>query len=175
MTIKIAGIGSRKTPKEICAAMFEVGTWCNINNITVRSGHADGADWAFESGAQERCIAYIPWEGFNYKLVSKAAVVVPDFTKGLMELAELYHPAWGRLSYGAKKLIARNVSQVLGDDVKSPVDAIVCWTKDAKVVGGTGQALRIAKFYQIPIINMAKEEYNTGDKVIEELKIIAGA
>ena len=56
--------------------------------------------------------------------------------------------------------------------MKSPVNAIVCWTKDAKTVGGTGQALRIAEDYGLPVINMAMEEFNTADKVIEILKAL---
>lgn len=68
----IAGIGSRETPSTILDAMTFIGLWCRENNIWVRSGHAQGADWAFECGAQENCIAYLPWKGFNTELKSKA-------------------------------------------------------------------------------------------------------
>ena len=169
---KIAGIGSIQTPNEICAAMFKIGTWCAIQKIEVRSGHANGADWAFENGAGELCIAYLPWVGFNSQLKMCGNAIILDFTKEVMELAEKYHPSFNYLSPGAKKLIARNSFQVLGSDLKSPVNAIVCWTKDAKTVGGTGQALRIAEDYGLPVINMAMEEFNTADKVIEILKAL---
>jgi hypothetical protein len=62
------------------------------------------------------------------------------------------------LSYGAKKLMARNCHQVLGQDLKTPVDFIVCWTKNGNINGGTGQALRIAKKLNIPVYNLFFEE-----------------
>ena len=173
--MKIAGIGSRKTPQTICGAIFKIGTWCAVQKIEISSGHADGADWAFESGCGKFCTVYLPWPRFNSQLKMCGTPIVPGFTKEIMELSKKYHPSFDSLSAGAKKLIARDAFQVLGLDLKSPVDAIVCWTKDAKVVGGTGQALRIAKAYNIPVLNMASEEYNTADKVIAKLKEIAGA
>jgi hypothetical protein len=169
MTFTIAGIGSRETPKDILKEMKTVGEWCRINGITVRSGHADGADWAFESGAQDLCVAYIPWNGFNSHFISDATIVLPEYTKELMEIAEQFHPAWEKLTHGVKKLIARDGLQVLGSDLKTHVNAVVCWTKRAQVVGGTGQALRMAQTYNIPIINMAKEEFNTANKVVNKL------
>jgi hypothetical protein len=58
---------------------------------------------------------------------------------------------------GAKKLMARNMYQVLGQDLETPTSFIVCWTKDGKASGGTGQALRVAKKYNIPIFNLYNE------------------
>lgn len=175
MGFAIAGIGSRKISKTICAEMVKIGTWCNINNVTVFSGHANGSDYSFERGAQDKCIAYLPWPGFNSHLKSIATLVVPEFTPEAMALAEKYHPAWGRLSAGAKKLIARDGFQVLGPDLKTPVNAVVCFTDKGLVKGGTGQALRIAKDYGISILNMGLKEYDTADKVICKLIMIAGA
>lgn len=170
MTFTIAGIGSRETPKDILKEMKTIGEWCRISGITVRSGHADGADWAFESGAQDLCVAYVPWDGFNSHLDSDATVVIPKFTKEIMELAEQFHPAWNKLTYGVKKLIARDGLQVLGSDLMTPAKAIVCWTKHSQIVGGTGQALRIAQTYKIPIINMCQPEFATANQVIAKLK-----
>ena len=51
--------------------------------------------------------------------------------------------------------MARNAYCMLGPDLKSPVDFVLCWTPNAKVVGGTGQGLRIALDYNIPIFNLA--------------------
>jgi hypothetical protein len=170
MTFTIAGIGSRETPKDILKEMKTIGEWCRINGVTIRSGHADGADWAFESGAQDLCVAYIPWNGFNAHLVSDAEVVLPEFTKELMELAEQFHPAWDKLTHGVKKLIARDGVQVLGSDLRTPSNMIVCWTKGGKAVGGTGQALRIAEANHIHVVNMSFQIFNTADKVIREIK-----
>jgi hypothetical protein len=48
----------------------------------------------------------------------------------------------------------RNAQIVLGDDLKTPVDFVVCWTPDGKLTGGTAMALRIAFDYDIPIFNL---------------------
>jgi peptidoglycan/xylan/chitin deacetylase (PgdA/CDA1 family) len=75
-------------------------------------------------------------------------------------IAEKYHPAWTRCSPGAKKLHARNSHQILGKDLQTPCDFVVCWSDGS---GGTEQALRIAKDYNVPIYNF----YENG---LEELK-----
>ena len=66
-------------------------------------------------------------------------------------MAAEFHPAWDRCSRGARALHARNCHQVLGWDLKTPSEFILCWTKDGKASGGTGQAMRIAKAFNIPI------------------------
>jgi hypothetical protein len=71
--------------------------------------------------------------------------------------AEFYHPAWDSCSDYAKRLHARNGAILLDMNLRTPVDAIVCWTPGGRVTGGTGQALRIAAdpTYAIPVFNLA--------------------
>ena len=68
------------------------------------------------------------------------------------------------------KLMARNCYQVLGEDLKSPVDMIICWTPDGKAAGGTGQALRIANDNDIPVFNLF--DSNALDKLSRHLKLL---
>jgi hypothetical protein len=124
----------------------------------LRSGHAEGADQAFESGArlnEEDMEIYLPWAGFNNAPRNDPRYIVPEFTTELMMLAAHHHPAWDRLTPAAQKLMARNGCQVLGQDLATPADCIICWTKDGKWVGGTSQALRIAAAYNVPFFNLA--------------------
>jgi len=93
----------------------------------------------------------LPWRGFEG---SASTLIVKD--KRAFEIAEKYHPYWHNLSDGAKKLQARNSHQVLGADLNTPSDFIICWTKNGKGSGGTGQALRIAKAYDIPVFDAGK-------------------
>lgn len=53
------------------------------------------------------------------------------------------------------KLHARNCYQVLGADLRTPTQFVICWTPRGSGEGGTGQALRIAKAYNIPIFDLA--------------------
>jgi hypothetical protein len=73
-----------------------------------------------------------------------------------MLLASQFHPAWDRLSYGARMLHARNVHQVLGANILAPVFSsfVVCWTRDGLGGGGTGQAIRIAERYNVPVFDL---------------------
>ena len=50
--------------------------------------------------------------------------------------------------------MGRNSYQVLGYHLDSAVDFILCYTKNGKDVGGTSQAIRIARDYNIPIFNI---------------------
>lgn len=152
--MKIAGIGSRETPKRILNLMVDIGKFCNELKIPIYSGHADGADWAFELGAQESCITFLPWDGFNNHLSSKATQIVVKPTEELIKITKEFHPKPEALSSGSLNLMCRNACQVLGLDLKSPVDLVICWTKDGRASGGTGQALRIAEAHSIQIINL---------------------
>src|SRR3954464_5249194 len=104
-----AGIGSRKTPEDILELMFAIGARMGEAGHTLRSGHAPGADQAFERGCRHidgvREI-YLPWKSFEGGL-SDAALNEP--TELAMDVAAEYHPRWRYLKVGAKKLHARNV------------------------------------------------------------------
>ncbi len=71
-----------------------------------------------------------------------------------MSLAARLHPAWSRCSPAVRKLHARNAAVVLGPRLDRPVHAIVCWSPDGEIVGGTGMALRIAAEHGIPVLNL---------------------
>ena len=137
-----AGIGSRSTPKNILHLMRHVAKSLACRGYILRSGGARGADKAFESGC----------------LGKKEIFTAKDATYRSVYHAELFHPNWDRVSPYAKLLLARNSQIVLGENLDKPVEFVVCYTPDAQVVGGTGQALRVAKGYQIPIHNLGDPE-----------------
>lgn len=151
-----AGIGSRNTPKEVLDVFESIGKYLALQGFVLRSGGADGADRAFERGCKKRhgdCEIYLPWAGFNN---SRSNLIVRN--EKAFEIAKHYHPYWDNLKDGAKKLQARNSHQVLGADLKTPSEFIICYTKDGKGEGGTGQALRIAKDFGIPIFDAGAYE-----------------
>lgn len=159
-TYTYAGIGSRKTPDDVLKNMKILGTILGGSDTipksyTLRSGGAAGADTAFEIGCDASNGAkeiYLPWSGFNGKKSQYIGASPMAFN-----MTERFHPNWHALSPAAKKLMARNVYQVLGHDLKTPADFIVCWTPNGTITGGTGQALRMAKFFKIPVFNLANE------------------
>jgi hypothetical protein len=48
--------------------------------------------------------------------------------------------------------------QILGRWGDTPADFVVCWTKNGKASGGTGHALRIANYYNIPVFNLRNKD-----------------
>ena len=155
--IYYAGIGSRQTPPEILDCMRVIGYVLAKSGLVLRSGAAEGADAAFEKGcdaAGGKKEIYLPWNAFNGKIIDGTSIL--PFTKEAMELASHIHPAWANLSEGGKRLHSRNCHQVLGKDVLSLTALsrfVICWTAGT---GGTEQALRLARQYGVPIINLYK-------------------
>lgn len=153
-----AGIGSRNTPDSIEPYIEEITKYLNIAGYTLRSGGAPGADSTFEKYATIKEI-YLPWKNFNE---NKSGLFLNSMDQNLVQkakdIAKMYHPFWIHLSEAGKKLMTRNTFQILGIDLKTPVDFVVCWTQEGRMKGGTGQALRISKSLDIPIFNLYNNE-----------------
>lgn len=147
------GIGARATAPAICELMYELAKVLGERGFILRSGGAEGADTAFAQGA--RAVAgtrqiFLPWKNFNGVY---DGIVVPDNPK-ITAIASQYHPNWSNLSDPVKKLHSRNVPQVLGLDLETKSDFVVCYTPNGSGYGGTGQALRIARAYKIPVYDL---------------------
>lgn len=148
-----AGIGSRETPKSLKPTIEKIMNLLNKKVFILRSGGAPGADSFFEEySVPELREIYLPWKGFNDNKSELYSI-----TTEALEFASKYHPGWHNLSFGVKKLMARNCYQVLGLDLETPVEFVLCWTKDGKASGGTGQAMRIAVDKKIPIFNLRNQ------------------
>lgn len=150
-----AGIGSRKTPPEVLKIFVYISGYLAQKGFTLRSGRAPGADQAFEEGCDEydgKKEIYLPWRHFEG---SKSKLIVQD--SGAFKVAErFYHSDWNNLSSPVKKLMARNSHQILGWDLHSPSAFVLCWTKNGSGRGGTGQAIRIAERFAIPVFDAGK-------------------
>ncbi len=156
------GIGSRKTPKHVCAQMTEFAKEMSRLNITLRSGGAEGADEAFELGVDDpsKKEIYLPWRLFRqnpsklFRVCSRA-----------MALAKTLHPVYDYFRTPIKLLTSRNTYQVLGLDLETPSLFVLCYTPCGstteetitKASGGTAIAIRLACRRDIPVFNMFHE------------------
>lgn len=158
LPLSYAGIGSRETPPDVLASMRQIAGTLEAKGWLLHSGAAPGADSAFESGTSKREV-FLPWKGFEGR--SGAGYTVPSGqTKAKAEeIAAAHHPRWQYLTRGAKALHTRNVLQIHGKDLESPVSAVICWTKGGRGEGGTGQAIRIAKGMGIPVLDLGGTEF----------------
>jgi hypothetical protein len=176
-----AGIGSRRTPEHILDIMDMFAGEFADRGWKLRSGGAVGADTAFQQGVEQWAASrihygdsvnlrdyqeiFLPWNGFCGMQVNEHKGHLLEHNEKAFEIAKQYHPAWDKLSNQAKALMARNSMQVLGKFLDSPVKFVICWTPDGAIgkttkdTGGTGQAIRIAFAYDIPIFNLADEEH----------------
>lgn len=158
-----AGIGSRQTPPDIMEMMFEIADTLAKRNWILRSGHADGADLAFEKGCIEgegKKEIYLPWNGYNGHVENYEDYLTHSSLPAhqeAMKMAQNFHPNWSALTLGGRLLQARNSYQMLGQHMSliEKSDMVICWTKNGKRSGGTGQALRLAVHYDIPIFDLA--------------------
>lgn len=149
------GVGSRSTPPLIILLIRRISQYQKQSGFILRSGHAPGADQAFEYGANENCEIYLPWAKFEIEVEINGTAYY-DPTEQAMAMAEEFHPAWNKLGQGGQKLHARNCHQVLGYDLQSPSKELICWTRDGLTRGGTATAIKIADRYDIPVINLGK-------------------
>jgi hypothetical protein len=159
-----AGIGSRETPPEVLREMEALAQSCAMMGYTLRSGGADGADSAFETGCDLIAAGapkeiFLPWRGFN-----KNQSPLFEIPEKAFEISSQHHPRWQYLREPVRKLMARNAQQVLGKNLDTPVEFVICWTPDGctkgeertKDTGGTGQAIAIASAHNIPVFNMKR-------------------
>lgn len=155
-----AGIGSQATPEEVQQKEEVIAKRLAANGFMLYTGAAPGSDMAFIRGSGGKHVAFLPWAGFNkeefhgnWRLPEPAAFTI----------AAMVHPVWGELKASHKRLMARNSHQVLRENLATPVDFVLCWTKDGaesseqrtRDTGGTGQAIDLASRLGIPVINLA--------------------
>jgi hypothetical protein len=144
------GVGARDTPDDILKLMKSIAIFLKSLDFILRSGGAKGADSGFESGAGDQ----------------KEIFYAKDATQESINLAARYHPVFNKLPEYVQKLHGRNSFQVLGKDLKTPSNFLICWTKDGcknhktrcSKTGGTGTAISIASENNIGIYNLANQK-----------------
>lgn len=162
------GIGSRKTPTDICKFMTKIAFYLK-ENYTLRSGGAKGADTAFELGA-----------------VSNKEIYRPNLSnKEVEEFALSFHPLKEKVNTFkpyVRALHGRNAYQIVGLNYKDPVLSkfVLCWTPDGceshttrtMDTGGTGTAISIAHYYKVPILNLKNIEILSIDFILNWINSI---
>ena len=166
-----SGVGSRETPEFVCALMSEVAEYLEQKGYILRSGGAKGADQAFEDGVgyDINKEIWLPWHKFEGNL----SPLLPS--PKAFEIASKIHPVWPRLSKGAQALHARNCHQVLGKDLKTKSEFLICWTSTGKPNGGTATAIKLALNNSIPVLNLGKWDNEASMRdALEDFSILNG-
>lgn len=164
-----AGIGSRETPGPILSEMTKVARHLERSGYLLRSGGARGADTAFELGVTNMYNKQIYVAERNSVYTSNVFDELPiEIQRKTHKLVKSIYPAVTKRTEFVQKLHCRNAMILLGQNLESPVDFVVCWTEMSQEIGGTGVAVKIAREFDIPIINMF--QYYTAHKVFEAIR-----
>ncbi len=157
--MQYAGIGARKAPEHILKLMFDIAALLAIDGHILRTGAAVGSDQAFANGAN--AVAgpiklFIPWPSYEeawIHFLHNATVTSfnENFHRDAWDSVK-FHPKYDSLTQGVKRLHARNY--LIVEDCQ----LIICWTEGGAIVGGTGQALRLAQAKNIPMHNLGSTE-----------------
>ena len=172
-----AGIGATTAPAEARALMTAVATELAGQDFLLRSGAAQGSEEAFEAGAvaaQGQRRVYLPAEGLTTGPRRGAQPDAADGTfpipEGAYAFAAARHENWERLAENTRRQYARNAVEILGDDLATPADFVICWTRDGNDTGVTAQALEIAREHNIPVINLGAADAPAGvEEVMDQL------
>lgn len=152
------GVGSRNTPSDIQRLMTNIARQLRPLGFRLRSGHASGADQAFERGAGVDADIFLPWRTFE-KLVRIEGTSYIAPSRQAESIAALYYPIpWSIVKQSTQKLMARNVHQVLGCHLNQPSEFLICWTPGGDGGGGTGQAIRVARGYSVPVFDLGNDD-----------------
>ena len=151
MRPRIACIGTREIVSDERRMLEEIGAWLVSMGYIISTGNALGSDQAFARGGNSVNPAavelWLPWESYERAARVPGNVVHKSPQLWMHELSQLEHPAWDRLSQGARRLHARNAGIVKGC-------TLVVALPGLSRPGGTGQGMRLAKRLGIPVRNL---------------------
>lgn len=148
--MRYTGIGNRDITLSTAQTIADVATLLDTEDFVLRTGCARGSDYYFRTSSH------------NCEVYDVAACQSYENYKEAIEIAKMFHPYYKSLDSSSKKLHNRTSYQLLGRYLTEPSDFVLCYTRDGcengiqttKATGGSGQALRIACHYNIPVFNI---------------------
>lgn len=170
------GIGTTEPPAHVEQQIAAVCDIMASRGIGLRSGGAPGCDSLFAkyipTSMQE---IFLPWDGFNNLWAASGSHIIlpehidPTVSVRAEAMIDQYHPCPARLGPRARLFMRRNAHQPLGRCLTDKSVMVVCWAlgtvydfdssppRIKNVSGGTGQAVRIAHAYGIPVFNLSNK------------------
>jgi len=166
----VACVGSRALDPSALALLTAIGASLVTAGWIVHSGGAQGADQAFARGAAQALgatahapgglVIHLPWASYERAAADaavrqsggRALIDLQAFTPDERTTALQFHPAPDRLSPAGITLMTRNVRIVCPQGLTAdPVHLVIAYPSNRRGGGGTGQALRLAESFGIPI------------------------
>lgn len=188
MTLRVALIGSRELEQKevyfkdiplchnVCLRLAKLGVvftsgLCELGMDGIaQKAYSQAVDLGYAKEDQFEVYVSDQYNIRKSTLPRKHLAVVrnKDLIGETERLASEVHPAWDRCNEWARGMHSRNCHQIFGYDLKYPVDAVICWTPNGKIQGGTATAIKLALKANIPVFNLGIEDKKS---VVNEIKV----
>lgn len=165
-----AGLGDNQTPENILEVIRITAILLAHDAHLCITGGCQGAEQAFANGALiagGRVRIFLPWQSFESLWIAKLPtdrteiITLQEDDKAAFDSVKTFHPAYDKLTPSVKAINARYFN------ILANAQMLICWTKEGKLIGSTGQAIRIATYMHLPIFNLGIQE--TLDKMIAKI------
>lgn len=167
-----AGIGSRETPFELKETMGNIGECLSANDYILRSGNARGADKWFSDGCDRingKSEIILPFKGYGGGHKNSIIIQNKNLLKEATEIMKSIKPKSYTWNSKNTPYHRRNVFQILGVNLNTPVEFVICYTStgsetekdviERDETSGTSMAIVLADRLDIPVINMYNENW----------------
>lgn len=149
----------KAVPENILAKVEEIVKVLSGHGFTLRYGGTEEFESRFEKVA-ERKELILPWRDFN----EKQSKFTFNNDRSLA-VAKMFHPTFDTMKKGVQAFLARNARLILGHEMKSPTNFLICWTDDGceslrektSATGFVGHPIAIASAAHVPIYNLNRE------------------
>ena len=185
--MRIALIGSRQLEQKeeyfkdiklchnVCMRLAQLGVTftsglCELGMDGIaQKAYSQAVDLGLASESQFEVYVADQYNIRKSKLPRKHLAIIrnKDLIAETERIASEVHPAWDKCNEWARGMHSRNCHQILGYDLQSPVDAVICWTPNGNIQGGTSTAIRIALKYNIPVFNLGVKDK---DNVLQSIR-----
>lgn len=146
------GVASRETPASILQLMTAIAQKLESQGWVLRTDDSKGADAAFAAHV-------------NLKQIYSVSDVL-KVSPSVYQLAQTdfydLHPnsaACNAHAQYVRHLHMRSGLGLLGTNYNEPSKFVICWAPNTQVTGSTGQTIRLANKYNIPVFNLANPEH----------------
>ncbi len=150
------GVGSSRTPPDICALMISLAQYLATTGMILRTGANKGADQAFAAGANEHREVYSPYTdagGYANGIV----ITDREIAEQAIRIAAALHPNWKNYNDFARKAHTRCIYQILGADLQTPSAYVICYASiddQGQIEGSTRTTVALAQARSIPVYNL---------------------
>ena len=163
-------IGARSAASEsdVMSLFYKLTLLLLDHGVSIRSGSADGIDWACETAANHSdniryFTSYIPWRKFGppSHVLRINASILPNRDKAVEILLSSTKMYWSGIKDSVKQLFTRNVYQVKGTGLSSDSDLCIYWSPidaNGHISKGTSIAIRLCDKIGIPSFNLYRLE-----------------